>query len=171
MSALREFAGLGSFARFLDERAAEMTVGKAAIGEAAAHVLRKAVRRGYGSHALASLAPATQADRIKKGYTPNDPLLRDGSLLRDSTEMLVGEDFAGVGSAQPIAAYHEHGYMNVRAGHSVPPRPVYKNALEEAAPAIVKIIEENIGFDLGLVSVERLGAEDAADYALTVAKQ
>lgn len=171
MGSMRTFASIGSFVRFLDERTAALTVANVAIGTASARTLRRTVRKNYGSHALEDLADATQTERIAKGYTPNDPLKRTGELLRDSTEMAMGEDIAAVGSSEPVAAYHEYGYINARTGRAVPPRPVYKMSLEEAAPKIATIIEENIGFALGVVTVKALGDDEGADYALTVSKE
>src|SRR5438270_79801 len=80
----------------------------------------------YGENPpLADLAPATQADRVKRGYTPNDPLLRNGALLRAQVTKQVkrvvrrgaiDESSAGAGSPEKINLYHELGYMNARTG-------------------------------------------------------
>lgn len=149
MSMTRTFGSLASFAHFFEERtAAVVPVGKLVIAESA-RMLYEKTRRTYGSHKLADLAQATQADRVAQGYTPNDPLLRDGSLLRDSLEFEVGEDFAAVGSSEPIAAYHEYGYINARTGTSVPARPVFMLALESVMPKVVEMIEANLGRTLG----------------------
>ena len=121
---MREFEGFGSFARHL--------VAVAGIGElVASHVTKEAakivrddaqVRIGMYQEAAgpfpawAPLADSTIADRIAKGYTPFDPLLRDGTL-RDSIEIKSSGGEAVVGSASDIALYQEQGTK------TIPPRP------------------------------------------------
>lgn len=151
----KRFANLAQMGRFLETRKEAMIpVGKLIIG-ASARVLYNKVRGLHGSHALADLSPATQADRVDKGYTPNDPLYRDGELLRDSVEMEAGPDFAAVGSSEKAAAAHEYGYVTQPFGNpnatpvNVPSRPVYKIGLEESMPAIMRIVESNVGRLLG----------------------
>src|ERR1700744_3802985 len=102
MSATRVFAGLNAFADFLEERPLVIIPTGALVVAQTAKILERYVRAGYGSHSLADLAQATQDDRVAKGYSPNDPLLRDGSLLRDSTQSEVGPDFAAVHTDEPI---------------------------------------------------------------------
>src|SRR5690348_1384126 len=46
--------------------------------------------------AWAPLSPSTQADRVAKGYTPNDPLLRSGDL-RDSITVREVPEGARIG--------------------------------------------------------------------------
>jgi phage gpG-like protein len=156
----RRFNSLASLGKFLETRKTAMVpVGKLIIG-ASARVMYDKVRSMHGSHALADLAPATQEDRIEKGYTPNDPLKRDGSLLRDSVEMEAGFDFAAVGSSEPAAAAHEYGYQTRPFGNpnpepvDVPARPVYKLGLEESIPLVMRIAESNIGRLLGFGMVD-----------------
>lgn len=145
----RSFTGLTQFAHFLDERVVAMVpIGKLVIG-ASAKILKRSIQKEYGDHVLPDLAQATQDDRVARGYSPNDPLLRDGSLLRASIESEVGEDFAAVGTSEPIAAYQEFGFVNARTGRPVPPRPAHKIGLEEAIPGIVRMVEANVGAQLG----------------------
>lgn len=149
MSLTREFASLGSFSRFLNERVAAIEIGGAAISAEVATTLHRSVKKMYGDKVLPELAQATQDDRSAKGFSADDPLLRDGKLIRDSIEWAVGEDFAAVGTSEPIAAYHEFGYLNKRTGQPVPPRPAFKIGFEEAAPAVIGIMERNLGHALG----------------------
>jgi hypothetical protein len=145
----RFFEGLDAFAKFIEERPLVIIPTGALVKAGARKVLEQNVRDGYGKHSLAELAQATQDDRVSKGYSPDDPLLRDGSLLRDSTEGEIGPEFVAVHTAEPIAGYHEFGYYNVRAGHDVPARPVYKEALEKTLPTVEELIEEALGVQLG----------------------
>jgi phage gpG-like protein len=145
----RTFSSLAQFSRFLDDRVAMIVPsGKLAIG-AAADILLRRTKAEFGDRALADLADATQKDRVAKGFSPDEPLLRDGSLLRDSVESEVGEDFAAVGTAEKVMYYHEFGYINARTGNAVPARPVFRIALDESAAPIQKITEALVGEQLG----------------------
>lgn len=153
MSLVRVFGSIGQFAEFLETRREVMIpIGKLAIRQAT-DVLAKKTKAQFGSHALAELSEATQADRIAKGFTPNDPLKRDGSMLRDSVEEEAGEGYAAVGSPEPVAGYQEFGYLNARTGRPVPPRPAFKMGLEESAAPIMAIIEAMVGATLGMTEV------------------
>lgn len=66
--------------------------------------------------AWANLAEATVDDRLRKGFTPDDPLLRTGGL-RDSIKVTVDGNDATIGSASEIALYQEQGT------DKIPPRP------------------------------------------------
>ncbi|CAN7329508.1 hypothetical protein LJR084_001925 [Variovorax sp. LjRoot84] len=70
-----------------------------------------------GFPAWANLAPATVDDRIRLGFTPDDPLLRSGTL-RDSIKVTAVGSEAAVGSTDPVMLYQEQGTSNI------PPRPV-----------------------------------------------
>jgi phage gpG-like protein len=118
-------------------------------------VLERNVRGIYGKRKyLKPLAMATQADRVRKGYTPNDPLLRDGRLLRDNVQAYTDEGVTtsgdidkikiGVGTHEIINAYHEHGYVNARTGRPVPPRPVFRIGAEMSEQEIMRIVKNGI---------------------------
>ena len=67
------------------------------------------------------LAPSTKADRVSKGFTPNDPLLRTGEL-RDSIGHEVRGRSVAIGSDLDIAIYQEMGTA------TIPPRPFLRIA-------------------------------------------
>lgn len=67
------------------------------------------------------LAPSSKADRVSKGFTPNDPLLRTGAL-RDSINHEVRGRSVAVGSDLDIAIYQEMGTA------TIPPRPFLRIA-------------------------------------------
>lgn len=81
------------------------------------------------------LSPATVADRRRKGYRPDDPLLREGDLRAsihhraDSSEMVTGSD-------EPIAEWQEMGTR------TIPARSFLGTALfrkrDEAVAAVVE---------------------------------
>jgi hypothetical protein len=78
---------------------------------------------------LRSLEPSTQQSRSEQGYTPNEPLLRDGSLRNSYThEVMKNPDGDGpalvIGSPEDIALWQELGFYNKPAGVYVSPRPV-----------------------------------------------
>ena len=136
--------GLMELAFALDEAAAMEVEARHIVAGMAVHVLHEHVVDGFGSSKLAPLAQATQDDRVSKGYTPNDPLLRDGSLLRDNVEMMHEGAVGGVGSSEPVQRDHEYGYINARTGTPVPPRPVFKNAMVDSQAKILAIVEASL---------------------------
>ena len=68
------------------------------------------------------LAASTKSDRVSKGYTPNDPLLRSGKI-RDSVESevksYIGKHVAVVASKDQIMVWQELGTSRI------PPRSVF----------------------------------------------
>lgn len=163
MIATRVFETFSQFAAFVSEQAVlAVPIREAGIG-AIARVLHRKTRDMFGNKALADLAPSTQAERLRLGFSANQPLLRDGSLLRDSVEMQVGPTFAAVGSPEDVMYYHEFGYFNKRSGTMVPPRPVFKLALEESAVPIIDILEAMTGAQLGF-GYERIAQAETLSY-------
>lgn len=78
---------------------------------------------GVYQHALGpypawqELAESTKQERVRLGYTPNEPLYRTGKL-RESLESHVGKHQVSIGSFDIIMLYHEKGTSKI------PPRPV-----------------------------------------------
>lgn len=70
----------------------------------------------------AELAESTQEERARLGFTPNDPLLRNGDL-RESITHEMGDREAIIGSTSEIMEWHEFGT------EKMPPRPVLGPAL------------------------------------------
>jgi hypothetical protein len=71
----------------------------------------------------AELADATKEDRVARGFTENEPLLRTGEL-RDSIGHRVDGLEAEIGSTNEIMVYQELGTTRI------PPRPVLGPAAE-----------------------------------------
>ena len=114
-------------------------------------------RAMYGeSPPLRDLRESTQAERIGKGYSANQPLLRDGTL-RDSVIAVATPTTARIESTTPIAAYHEFGYVTQPFGNAfanpvaVPPRPVFRYTILAVAPLV-----QELG---GMVAKKVLGME------------
>lgn len=138
---MRFLHGLNELAIALEEAAVIEIEARHAIAGAASVILHDKVLETFGDATkLATLAPATQEDRLQQGYSPNDPLYRDGTLLRDAVEREHEGATAGVGSAEPIQRDHEFGYINARTGNPVPPRPVFKIAMQESREKVLAIV-------------------------------
>lgn len=90
----------------------------------------KAAIGHYGDNNWQQLAESTQADRSRKGFAPNDPLLRTGEM-RDSISHHVSGHIVTVGSDSNKAMWQELGT------NRIPPRPFIVPAMhkhgEEAA--------------------------------------
>jgi hypothetical protein len=78
--------------------------------------------------AWAPLAEATQAERVNLGYTPDDPLLREGDL-RDSISREVGGLEAVVGSDSDIMVYQELGTDRIQPRAVLGPAAIRNKAL------------------------------------------
>ena len=103
----------------------------AAMGERTEHARHEGVARaakliedkakavlGTYDYDWPELADATQEDRVRQGFTANEPELRSGAL-RDSIGHVAEGDRAVVGSANMTAVYAELGTSRA------PPRPIF----------------------------------------------
>ena len=82
------------------------------------------------------LADYTKADRVNKGFSENDPLLRTGDL-RDSIGHQVHGSEVDIGSASDIAVYQELGTIKI------PPRSFLGGALIENMEEVMNIVGES----------------------------
>lgn len=83
------------------------------------------------------LAASTQKERVEKGYTPNDPLLRSGALketIRHSVDPITLT--ATVGSTSEIMVDQEMGTSRI------PPRPVLGPTAYENSPEVIYLLEK-----------------------------
>ena len=83
--------------------------------------------------AWAELADSTKDDRLKQGFTENDPGLRTGDM-RDSIGHMVGHHVAHVGSNDDKLVWFELGT------EKQPPRSVLGGAAIDSAPEVVRIM-------------------------------
>lgn len=113
---MKEFSSFASFARHLAVTAAFGEEVTHHITEKSAEIIKTDAQKRMGEYqdgvgpfvTWAPLAESTIADRIAKGFTPDDPLLRTGDL-RDSIEVQTEGNEAVVGSVSEIAMYQELG--------------------------------------------------------------
>jgi len=107
--------------------------------EAAAKIVETEAKSEFGKYQGAiggyakweELAEATKDDRTRKGYTPDDPLLRSGGL-RDSISHETRALEAVIGSDSDLMVFHELGTKNM------PPRAVLGPALLRKEDEVVK---------------------------------
>jgi hypothetical protein len=104
--------------------------------------------------AWAPLTDATKADRLAKGFTEDDPLLRTGDL-RKAIETRPAPEGVLVGVFDPemetIAAAMEYGYFNVRAQKLIAPRSFIRAAAFMLAEAVGKLIGRRFGEVMGKI--------------------
>ena len=125
-----------------------------------ADIVKANVKALYGDASrLNTLAESTQEERSRLGYEPNRPLLREG-LLRDSVFSAHAGMVAEVGSNDPVAGYMENGFVNVKAGVSVEPRPAFRYGIEDSEPEIGALFDEvgAVLFGGGMKQMQRLRA-------------
>jgi len=109
--------------------------------EKAAAEIDKAAKDKIGEYQAANgmhdawpeLADSTKEDRVRKGFTENDPLLRSGEL-RDSMGHETKGLEAAIGSTSDIAVYQELGT------DKIPPRPFLGAAAYEHIDEVKKIV-------------------------------
>lgn len=110
---------LEEFAKHLLAMPAALTIVQHEILEDACKIVEEEAKRVIGTYDYGwpQLAPATQEDRTRKGFSANEPLLRTGELRDSITHEVVSHDTAYVGSTSLIAKYQELGTSKI------PPRP------------------------------------------------
>jgi len=120
------------------ELAANLTFEKAGMQAALIDIgnqLEKKARKKIGEYqpGWEQLADTTQADRLRQGYSENDPLLRSGEL-RDSISSEVGDMMVVIGSTDVNMVYQELGT------DKIPPRPVFAPLVEENRKFVIDTI-------------------------------
>lgn len=138
---MKEFGDLLSFATHLGAMAAATDRSLHQGLKKVAVVIEKRAEGKFGTYqtsvgpfgAWEPLAESTKADRVASGFTPDDPLLRSGSL-RDSIQHQVSHLEAVIGSPDARMAYQELGT------DKIPPRPVLGPAAVESKKEIEKIV-------------------------------
>ncbi len=84
------------------------------------------------------LAEATQEDRVRKGFTPNDPLLRTGELQRSIEHKVESADLGYVGTNDAKAKFQEFGTSKI------PPRPFLGGALHAKGEEVAEVFGHSI---------------------------
>lgn len=136
-----DFGSLGQFATHL--ASLEVAVHhetKRGLSKVAA-IIEKEAKSEIGTYqpsagpfpAWEQLAMSTKQDRVRKGFTANDPLLRSGEL-RDSISHEVASHEAVIGSTSDVAVFQEMGT------DKIPPRPFLGPAGFKSEAAIRSIL-------------------------------
>lgn len=137
----RDFSSPAEFAAFLTGAVATMETRQAALMTKAALVIETEAKSRIGSYhgaegpfsAWPQLAESTKQDRVSKGFTPNDPLLRSGGL-RDSIGHRSNSREAVIGSNKDEAVWQELGTKKI------PPRSFLGSAGAAKADEVVDLI-------------------------------
>lgn len=138
---MKTFNSIAAFAEYLQFRGLE-TARELQHGlERAAVMVERTAKSEIGTYqpevgpfqAWDPLDPATIEDRVRQGFTPDDPLLRTGKL-RESISHRVAPGEAVIGSTSNIAAYQELGTSRI------PPRPFLGPAVVRNERRIVDLI-------------------------------
>jgi len=136
---------LKQFARELSSAsakiAAELELGFHAIVKEIEEMAKEEIgvyQPAYGPFdAWAPLAESTKADRVRQGYSEDEPLLRSGEL-RDSIESEVVGLAAIVGIKSDIGLWQEVGTERI------PPRPIIGPAYVRRIGPLMEAIEQAI---------------------------
>lgn len=121
---MKTLHSFGELARALERGTVAALVSSEIALRGAATLIQKDAQQRIGEYqgsvgpfqSWAELADFTKEDRLRLGYSENDPLLRSGEL-RESIEVEAYPHVAVVGSKMKIAAYQEFGTDRI------PPRP------------------------------------------------
>lgn len=140
---MREFNSLDAFATHLAEVAVAEVVALHHGLENVASGIEKAAKDKIGTYQAASgpfpawqeLADSTKADRMNKGYDPDEPGLRSGEM-RESIEHQTDLLEAEIGSNDQNLVYFELGT------EKQPPRPVLGPAAFENKDKIERVLGE-----------------------------
>lgn len=122
---MKNFTSFGGFAAHLVRLMAEAPTVLHHAADRAAQVVLDDARDRVGFYqdragpfaAWAPLAERTMAERVRLGFTPNDPLLRTGELYASLGKTVDGAS-AVIGSTSQIMVWQELGTDRI------PPRPV-----------------------------------------------
>ena len=150
----REFGSIGEFVKFFKEAASEARIMEARniALETAASWIEDEAKRVIGTYEFdwPQLAASTQADRTRKGFAPNEPLLRSGEM-RDSIthEITVPGEEAIIGSDSDVAVYQELGTT------TIPPRPFLLPAWFFLEDRILRMISVVIGSTFAGAKIDR----------------
>jgi hypothetical protein len=135
---MRDFGSIGAFAEFLETRIPAAEIAGHDGVRLAAEIVQTEARAEIGIYqgeagpfaAWAELAEETKAERVRLGFSENDPELRTGTL-RDSIEVTASGHEAAIGVADREVGdgSRENPVRNIglvaevqELGHGVPPR-------------------------------------------------
>ncbi len=167
---MRAFASIPEFQAFLDRRVAAFEGGFLSVFAEIGAMIRRDARDRLGVYHAQDgpfprwrmLADSTQTERERLGYSPDEPLLRDGTLRASIHEMAlpwavaVGVERGATDSQGTplgdIAMWQEFGAARLGVPH-IPPRPFL-------GPALYNNIQESVAM-LTEAAFHRLTAYEA----------
>ena len=143
---MKTYKSFGALAREFEQNLRDIDAGFAVAMNKCAVAVEATAKSEFGHYQndsangweeWAQLKASTQSERVRKGFTENDPLLRTGKL-RDSVHHTAGERTFVVGSADPVMLYQELGTQDI------PPRAVLAPALHRNIPIILNIVGNTV---------------------------
>jgi hypothetical protein len=154
----KKFNSLKDFSRHIEKVVLSEKVYKKATLELIGKFLEDAAKRKFGVYqkddglfeGWAQLAESTQQQRVRLGYSPNDPLFRSGETMNSLSHSVSGDSVYN-GSTSILMKYFELGTINM------PPRPVLGPAMFENRDKIKKIIKMSMVLWLKNQSIKKLG--------------
>lgn len=138
---MKSFGSLAHFAAHLVKLEADVAMAAHHGLKQVAREIEKTAKSKFGVYqqvisdfdAWEPLTEATQADRVRQGYPPNEPLLRSGSLRNSVNHEVRGLD-AAIGSKSDVMVHQELGTVKI------PPRPVLGPAAIQNRRKIKKLL-------------------------------
>ncbi|PHK92923.1 hypothetical protein CR162_21365 [Pseudoroseomonas rhizosphaerae] len=151
------FDGYGAFAKHLRKVASKVEAAQRRGLRQGAAMMAATAKGMHGeyqpsdrvSNAWAPLAPRTVAERTRRGFSPDEPLLRTGAL-RDSIGFSVQGDEALVGSTSPLAVHHEKGTARI------PPRPVFSKTAVIHGRGAARLVGAHVAATMASMPVDAL---------------
>jgi len=144
---MKTYKSFGALARALDRVSLNLESSLAIAMEQSAALVEATAKSEFGHYQRTDMGPfaewlelkaATKKDRLRQGYTENDPLLRSGKL-RESVDHISAPFEFVVGSEDPVMVYQELG-----TSRGIPPRPVLAPALYRNVHNILNIVGKTI---------------------------
>ena len=142
---MKEFSSIASFVTHLAAMDAAVTLELHRGLKKCAVAIEQTAQSEFGTYqgevgafpAWAPLAQATQDERVRLGYTPDDPLLRSGET-RDTVTHAVSGTEGVIGSDSDVMVYQELGTPDI------PPRPVLGPAAIRNKPLIERTLGASV---------------------------
>ena len=144
---MKEFNSIGAFAEHILKTAIAEEVAIRVGLSKSIEAVKKEAKSEFGTYqeaagpfaAWADLAESTKEDRVRKGYSEDEPLLRTGEI-RDSIETTVSSTSleAQCGSDSDILLYQELGTQHT------PPRSTLGIAMAKKLPMIKEILGASV---------------------------
>jgi HK97 gp10 family phage protein len=140
---MKEFGSMAAFAAHLMTAAVAVEKAESQMLDRIGKQVKKSAKAKIGEYqdaappfaGWAELADSTKADRVRRGYPEDEPLLRTGEM-RESIGHKVRGNEVTIGSDSDIAVYQELGTEHI------PPRSFLGGAMAEELPRLKEILGE-----------------------------